>query len=112
MPLAEAQNQFRQRGGRMMFNKGQGYPIVYNPDTSLLLNGANPQLEGKITGAVDSNGVMIADAIINAGQRSPEGATASYPLPPTGPDRPGSENGLRTSFCAVERHHELWAVRG
>ncbi|MGA9089602.1 MAG: cache domain-containing protein, partial [Bradyrhizobium sp.] len=44
MTLAEAQNQFRQRGGRMKFNNGQGYPVVYNPDTSLLLNGANPQL--------------------------------------------------------------------
>jgi methyl-accepting chemotaxis protein len=103
MPLAEAQNQFRQRGGRMMFNKGQGYPIVYNPDTSLLLNGANPQLEGKITGAVDSNGVMIADAIINAGQRSPEGATASYLYP-----RPGQTVPVQKMVFA--HHFAPWNV--
>jgi methyl-accepting chemotaxis protein len=56
MTLAEAQAQFRQRGRKMTFNKGQGYPVVYNADTSIMLNGANPQLEGKITGATDSNG--------------------------------------------------------
>ncbi len=103
MSLVEAQHQFRQRGGRMMFNKGQGYPVVYNPDTSLLLNGANPQLEGKITGAVDSNGVMIADAIINAGQRSPDGATASYLYP-----RPGQTVPVRKMVFA--RHFAPWNV--
>ena len=103
MTLAEAQNQFRQRGGRMMFNKGQGYPVVYNPDTSLLLNGANPQLEGKITGAVDSNGVMIADAIINAGRQSPEGATASYLYP-----RPGQTVPVQKMVFA--RHFAPWNV--
>ena len=103
MSLVEAQHQFRQRGGRMMFNKGQGYPVVYNPDTSLLLNGANPQLEGKITGAVDSNGVMIADAIINAGQRSPDGATASYLYP-----RPGQTVPVQKMVFA--RHFAPWNV--
>jgi len=82
--LAEAQAQFRQRGRSMSFNKGQGYPVVYNADTSLLLNGANPQLEGKITGAVDSNGVVIANAQISAADQSPEGGIASYLYP-----RPG-----------------------
>ena len=37
----------------MKFDHGQGYPVAYNADTSILLNGANPQLEGKITGAKD-----------------------------------------------------------
>ena len=60
--VAEAQAQFRVRGRKMAFNNGQGYPVAYYPDSSLLLNGANPQLEGKITGATDSNGVVIADA--------------------------------------------------
>ena len=68
----------------MSFNNGQGYPVVYNADTSLVLNGANPQLEGKITGATDSNGVVIADAQIGAARKSPEGGTASYLYP-----RPG-----------------------
>jgi methyl-accepting chemotaxis protein len=84
MTLDEAKAQFRQRGHKMSFNNGQGYPVVYNADTSLVLNGANPQLEGKITGATDSNGVVIADAQIGAGRRSPEGGTTSYLYP-----RPG-----------------------
>lgn len=88
MTLAEAQAQFRQRGRRMTFNNGQGYPVVYNADTSLLLNGANPQLEGKITGATDSNGVVIADAQMNAARRSPEGGTASYLYPRPGQAAP------------------------
>jgi methyl-accepting chemotaxis protein len=84
MTVAEAQTQFRQRGRKMTFNKGQGYPVVYNADTSIMLNGANPQLEGKITGATDSNGVVIAKAQMEAAQRSPEGGTATYLYP-----RPG-----------------------
>jgi methyl-accepting chemotaxis protein len=84
MTPAEAQAQFRQRGRSMKFNNGQGYPVVYNPDTSLVLNGANPQLEGKITGATDSNGVVIADAQLRAAQQSPQGGTTSYLYP-----RPG-----------------------
>jgi methyl-accepting chemotaxis protein len=84
MTLAEAQAQFRERGRPMKFNDGQGYPVVYNADTSLLMNGANPQLEGKITGATDSNGVVIADAQLRAAQQSPPGGTTSYLYP-----RPG-----------------------
>jgi methyl-accepting chemotaxis protein len=78
LSLAEAQAQFRQRGRAMNFDNGQGYAVVYNPDTSLMVNGANPQLEGKITGAVDSNGVVIANAQIAAADQSPEGGIASY----------------------------------
>jgi methyl-accepting chemotaxis protein len=84
MTIAEAQTQFRQRGRKMTFNNGQGYPVVYNADTSIMLNGANPQLEGKITGATDSNGVVIAKAQIEAARQSPEGGIATYLYP-----RPG-----------------------
>jgi methyl-accepting chemotaxis protein len=84
MTLAEAQNQFRQRGHQMSFDHKQGYPVVYNMDTSLLMNGANPQLEGKITGATDSNGVVIAKAQIGAADQTPDGGIASYLYP-----RPG-----------------------
>lgn len=84
MTLAEAQTQFRERGRRMSFNKGQGYPVVYNADTSIMMNGANPQLEGKITGATDSNGVVIAKAQMDAANQGPEGGVASYLYP-----RPG-----------------------
>jgi methyl-accepting chemotaxis protein len=88
MTLAEAKDQFRRRGQRMSFNQGQGYPVVYNADTSLVLNGANPQLEGKITGAKDSNGVVIADAQIGAAHQSPEGGTTSYLYPRPGQTAP------------------------
>jgi methyl-accepting chemotaxis protein len=84
MTLAEAQSQFRAHGRVMTFNNKQGYPVVYNDDTSIMMNGANPQLEGKITGAVDSNGVVIAKAQIDAARRSPDGGIASYLYP-----RPG-----------------------
>jgi methyl-accepting chemotaxis protein len=90
MTLAEAQAQFRQLGHKMSFNNGQGYPVVYHADTSLLLNGANPQLDGKITGATDSNGVVIADAQIAAASQSPEGGTTSYLYP-----RPGQKEPVR-----------------
>ena len=84
MTLADAQAQFRTRGRKMSFNGGQGYPVVYAADTSIMLNGANPSLEGKITGATDSNGVVIATAQIGAAKSSPDGGTASYLYP-----RPG-----------------------
>ena len=84
MTLPDAQAQFRQRGKGMMFNGGQGYAVVYRADQSILLNAANPKLEGKITGATDSNGVLIAKAIVDAARLKPEGNTASYLYP-----RPG-----------------------
>ncbi|MHC2619596.1 methyl-accepting chemotaxis protein [Bradyrhizobium huanghuaihaiense] len=85
---AEAKAQFHQRGRRMSFNGGQGYPVVYNPDTSLFVNGANQQLEGKITGAIDSNGVLIADAILNAANQNAQGGVASYLYPRPGQTEP------------------------
>ncbi|WFU68837.1 methyl-accepting chemotaxis protein [Bradyrhizobium sp. CB2312] len=85
---AEAKAQFHQRGRRMSFNGGQGYPVVYNPDTSLFVNGANQQLEGKITGAIDSNGVLIADAIMNTANQNAQGGVASYLYPRPGQTEP------------------------
>ena len=85
---AEAKAQFHERGRRMSFNGGQGYPVVYNADTSLLVNGANQQLEGKITGAKDSNGVLIADAIIKAGTETAQGGVTSYLYPRPGQTEP------------------------
>jgi methyl-accepting chemotaxis protein len=84
MTLAEAQAQFRLRGRQMKFDNGQAYPVAYNADTSIIMNGANPQLEGKITGAKDSNGVLIADAQLAASKSSPDGGVTSYLYP-----RPG-----------------------
>jgi methyl-accepting chemotaxis protein len=84
MTLAEAQAQFRHRGRSMTFAGGQGYPNVYNADTSMMLNPANPQLEGKITGATDSNGVRLVDLQVSAAKQRPEGGVTSYLYP-----RPG-----------------------
>ena len=81
MTLAEAQNQFRLRGRKMTFGKGQGYAVAYNADTSILLNAAVPQIEGKITGTTDSNGVLISTAQMGAAQKSPEGGTGYYLYP-------------------------------
>ena len=88
LTLADAKARFHERGRRMSFNGGQGYPVVYNPDTSLFVNGANKQLEGKITGAKDSNGVMIADAIMTVAARNPEGGVTSYLYPRPGQTEP------------------------
>jgi methyl-accepting chemotaxis protein len=101
--LADAQAQFRQRGQRMKFNNGQGYPVVYNADASILLNGANPQLEGKITGAKDSNGVLIADAQLKAARQSPEGGITSYLYP-----RPGQTVPVRKTVYV--RQFAPWNV--
>ena len=92
---AEAKAQFQLRGRRMSFNGGQGYPVVYNPDTSLLVNGANQQLEGKITGTADSNGVLIADAIMNVANQNPQGGVTSYLYP-----RPGQTEPVRKTVFA------------
>jgi methyl-accepting chemotaxis protein len=97
MTLAEAKNQFRLRGRKMTFDNGQAYGVVYNADTSLLLNAALPQIEGKITGATDSNGVVVADAQIGAAKKSPEGGTGSYLYP-----RPGQSVPVRKMVYARE----------
>src|ERR1700754_3124218 len=73
MSLADAQAEFRRRGKSLKFNNGEGYPVAYFPDTTILLNGANPQLEGKITGAKDSSGILIADAQLAAARQAPGG---------------------------------------
>ena len=103
MTLAEAQAQFRLRGRKMTFGNGQGYAVVYNGDTSQLLNATQPQLEGKITGATDSNGIVTADAQIAAARQSPEGGTASYLYP-----RPGQTVPVRKMVFA--RHFAPWNV--
>jgi methyl-accepting chemotaxis protein len=88
MTLDDAKLQFRQRARNMKFGGGQGYPVVYNSDTSILVNGANPQLEGKITGAKDSNGVLIADAQLNAARQTAQGGVTSYLYPRPGQTEP------------------------
>ena len=100
---AEAKTLFHQRGRRMNFNGNQGYPVVYNQDSSLVVNGANQQLEGKITGAKDSNGVLIAEAIIKAGNDTAQGGVTSYLYP-----RPGQTEPVRKMVFA--RKFAPWNV--
>jgi methyl-accepting chemotaxis protein len=101
MTKDEAQAEFRKRGRKMQFNGGQGYPIAYYPDQTILLNGANPQLEGKITGAKDSNGVVIAEAQLAAGKQTPAGGIVPYLYP-----RPGQKEAVRK--IAYARHFAPW----
>ncbi|MFK4383196.1 MULTISPECIES: methyl-accepting chemotaxis protein [unclassified Bradyrhizobium] len=103
LTVAEAKSLFHQRGRRMNFNGNQGYPVVYNPDGSLVVNGANQQLEGKITGTKDSNGVLIADAIIKAGSETAQGGVTSYLYP-----RPGQTEPVRKTVFA--RKFAPWNV--
>ena len=79
MTQAEAQAQFRARGRKMSFNNGQGYPVTYFADTTILLNGANPQLEGKITGAKDST---VHDSVPGKLRTADTGARAPLPVKP------------------------------
>jgi methyl-accepting chemotaxis protein len=103
LTLADAQNQFRARAKRMTFDKGQGYAMAFNPDTMVMMNAGNPQLEGKITNAKDSNGVLIAAAVNEAGLRGPEGSIATYFYP-----RPGQTTPLRKIVFA--RQFEPWKI--
>jgi methyl-accepting chemotaxis protein len=84
MTAPDAQAQFRARARKMTFGNGQGYPVVYAADTSLMLNVGNPSVEGKITGAKDSNGVIIYTTQRDAANASSEGGVASFHYP-----RPG-----------------------
>jgi methyl-accepting chemotaxis protein len=104
LSLADAQVQFRTRAGRMMFNKGQGYPVAYRTtDTGVMMNAANPKLEGKVTGATDSNGVLISRAIIDAALRDAGGGTASYLYP-----RPGQT--IPVEKLVFTRHFAPWNI--
>jgi methyl-accepting chemotaxis protein len=101
---ADAEVQFRTRAGRMMFNNGQGYAAAYRTsDTGVMMNAANPKLEGKVTGATDSTGVVISRAIIDAAMRESGGGTASYLYP-----RPGQTNPVEKLVYA--RHFAPWDI--
>jgi methyl-accepting chemotaxis protein len=101
MSLADAQAQYRQRARGMTFGNKQGYLVAYHPDGVLLVNAGNPALEGKFTGAKDSNGVLISKAIIDAGRKTPDGGTTSYLYP-----RPGQTVPLEKMVYA--RHYAPW----
>jgi methyl-accepting chemotaxis protein len=103
MTLADAKTQFRLRGRGMIFNGNQGYPIVYEADTSSLLNYANPQVEGRPSGAKDATGLVIADIQMAAARQSPEGGVSTYHFP-----RPGQSVAIRK--MAYARRFVPWDI--
>ena len=103
LTIAEAELQFRARAKRMVFNNGQGYATAYRSDQTVMMNAAFPQLEGKITGTKDSNGVLIVAAVLDAAARSPNGGTTSYLYP-----RPGQTAPVQK--MAFARRFEPWNI--
>ncbi|MGX1322461.1 methyl-accepting chemotaxis protein [Bradyrhizobium sp. USDA 377] len=103
MTLADAQAQFKLRGRQMKFGGGQGYPVVYTADSTVMMNGGAPQLEGKNNGIKDANGIVIGDATVNTARQAPEGAILSYLFP-----RPGETVPVRKLVFA--RYFAPWNV--
>jgi methyl-accepting chemotaxis protein len=103
MTLAEAKTQFRLRGRGLIFNGNQGYPIVYEADSTSLLNYANPQVEGRPSGAKDADGNVIADIQMKAARSSPVGGVSTYHFP-----RPGQTEAIRK--VAYARRFEPWDI--
>jgi len=101
--LADAKAQFRLRGRGMIFNGNQGYPIVYEANTTSLLNYANPQVEGRPSGAKDATGLVIADIQMAAARQSPEGGVSTYHFP-----RPGQSVAIRK--MAYARRFVPWDI--
>jgi len=100
----QAELQFRANASAMKFDNGQGYAAAYRTaDTGVMMNAANPALEGKVTGAKDSNGLEIARAIIETATKRPEGGTTYYLYP-----RPGQTVPLQKMVFA--RVFEPWNI--
>jgi methyl-accepting chemotaxis protein len=103
LTLPDAKAEFRRRGRGMIFNGNQGYPIVYEADSTSLLNYANPQVEGRPSGAKDADGNVIADIQMKAARSSPQGGVSTYHFP-----RPGQTEALRK--VAYARRFEPWDI--
>jgi methyl-accepting chemotaxis protein len=103
LTLPDAKAEFRRRGRGMIFNGNQGYPIVYEADSTSLLNYANPQVEGRPSGAKDADGNVIADIQMKAARASPEGGVSSYHFP-----RPGQTVAIRK--VAYARQFAPWDI--
>ena len=85
LTIADAENQFRVRARRMMFDKGQGYAVAYRTtDQAVMMNAAIPKLDNTVTGSKDANGTLISQEVIDAARQSPEGGSVTYYYP-----RPG-----------------------
>jgi methyl-accepting chemotaxis protein len=103
MSLADAQLRYRQLARNMNFGNKQGYLLAYRPDGVQFVNGGNPKLEDKNTGAKDSNGIMMSKAVIDAGRQSASGGTTYYHYP-----RPGQTEPVAKMVFA--RHYAPWDI--
>jgi methyl-accepting chemotaxis protein len=90
LTLAEAQDKFRQHARHTRFDKGQGYPLVYLPDTTILVDAGKPETEGRITGTKVASGALLSDLQFGAARSSPEGGSLVYEFP-----RPGQTIPIR-----------------
>jgi hypothetical protein len=77
MTQADAESEFRKRGKRMMFDKGQGYVSVYRTDNVTMMNAANPQLDGRNNNVQDATGLFIVPAVVATARRSPKAAPSA-----------------------------------
>jgi methyl-accepting chemotaxis protein len=103
LSLNDAQDRYRSQAHGMFFASKQGYLIAYKPDGTQVVNAGNPKLVGKITGAKDSNGVLIAKAIIDVGRQSTDGGIVYYLYP-----RPGQTEPIRKMNYA--RNYAPWDI--
>jgi methyl-accepting chemotaxis protein len=101
--LADAQLRYRQLARNMNFGNKQGYLLAYRPDGVQFVNGGNPKLEDKNTGAKDSNGVMMSKAVIEAARQTPTGGSTYYYYP-----RPGQTEPVPKMVFA--RYYAPWDV--
>ncbi|WP_428535213.1 methyl-accepting chemotaxis protein [Rhodopila sp.] len=66
----------------MRFDGGTGYLAISRPDGMVVIHGANPSLEGKLSNAADSQGRSITSLEIEAMRNSTDGVVAySFPRP-------------------------------
>src|ERR1700758_1051427 len=100
---ADALAQLHQRAHRMIFANGQGYPVVYLPDTTTFVNVGKPETEGKITGGRLGNGALISDLQFGAAKARPEGSAFVYAYP-----RPGQN--VPVGKIAYARFFAPWGI--
>jgi methyl-accepting chemotaxis protein len=103
MTQAEALAQLHQRAHHMTFAGGQGYPVVYLPDTTTFVNVGKPETEGKITGGRLANGALISDLQFGAAKARPEGSAFVYAYP-----RPGQD--VAVGKIAYARFFAPWGI--
>jgi methyl-accepting chemotaxis protein len=74
MSREQALEQFRKAAQAIRFDNGDGYIVVQNIDTSMIVaHGADPKLDGKPSSAKAANGARLVDLIRDALRNTNEG---------------------------------------